>query len=48
MRNLETSDPAVYAAIRDEIRRQNDKLELIASENFVSAAVLQPQQVSIL
>jgi len=41
MRNLETSDPAVYAAIRDEIRRQNDKLELIASENFVSAAVLQ-------
>jgi glycine hydroxymethyltransferase len=34
-------DPEVYAAVRNEIRRQNTKLELIASENFVSLAVLE-------
>jgi glycine hydroxymethyltransferase len=38
---LRDSDPEVYSAIRNEINRQNDKLELIASENFVSLAVLQ-------
>ena len=38
---LAQSDPEVFAAIHDEILRQNDKLELIASENFVSLAVLQ-------
>lgn len=38
---LEQTDPAVYAAINNEIRRQNEKLELIASENFVSQAVMQ-------
>lgn len=38
---LKQSDPAVYAAINNEIKRQNEKLELIASENFVSQAVMQ-------
>ena len=37
---LAARDPEVAAAIRDEIDRQNDGLELIASENFTSAAVL--------
>ena len=41
MMQLQQSDPEVFAAIRSEIRRQNTKLELIASENFVSLAVLQ-------
>ena len=34
-------DPEIAEAIRDEIERQNSGLELIASENFVSAAVLE-------
>ncbi|MDO4562839.1 MAG: serine hydroxymethyltransferase [Clostridia bacterium] len=34
-------DPAVAEAIENELGRQRDKIELIASENFVSAAVLQ-------
>src|SRR5262245_23295494 len=34
-------DPEIARAIRDEMRRQNEGLELIASENFVSAAVLE-------
>jgi glycine hydroxymethyltransferase len=38
---LKVTDPEVYEAIRNETIRQNDKLELIASENFVSVAVLQ-------
>jgi glycine hydroxymethyltransferase len=37
---LDTSDPQIAQAIRDEQRRQNEGLELIASENFVSPAVL--------
>jgi len=37
---LQASDPEVAAAIRAERERQNDGLELIASENFVSSAVL--------
>ncbi len=35
------TDPEVAAAIRDEARRQHSHLELIASENFVSRAVLE-------
>lgn len=38
---LQTADPAVSNAIDNEVRRQTDGLELIASENFVSEAVLQ-------
>ncbi len=41
MKQLQQSDPAVFAAIGEELVRQNEKLELIASENFVSPAVLQ-------
>jgi len=42
-RNLQDTDPAVAAAIRAEVCRQSDGLELIASENFVSQAVLEAQ-----
>ena len=41
MNILKLKDPDTYAAIRNEINRQNTKLELIASENFVSEAVLE-------
>jgi glycine hydroxymethyltransferase len=41
MKTLMQQDPEVAAAIRQEVRRQNTKLELIASENFVSLAVLE-------
>jgi len=41
MKNLKAADSEVYAAIRNEVHRQNTKLELIASENFVSLAVLE-------
>ncbi len=34
-------DPEVYGAMMRELRRQQDHLELIASENFVSEAVMQ-------
>ncbi|HVM33296.1 MAG TPA: serine hydroxymethyltransferase [bacterium] len=37
------SDPEVLAANQAEVRRQNDKLELIASENFTSLAVMAAQ-----
>lgn len=40
---LATSDPAVAELIGDELQRQRDHLELIASENFTSAAVLAAQ-----
>jgi glycine hydroxymethyltransferase len=40
-RSLEDVDPDVALAIRDEIHRQNTGIELIASENFVSQAVLE-------
>jgi len=41
MSSLQTVDPEVFASIRREIRRQEDELELIASENYVSQAVLE-------
>jgi glycine hydroxymethyltransferase len=40
-RTLAESDPDIARAIRDEVQRQNSGLELIASENFVSQAVLE-------
>jgi glycine hydroxymethyltransferase len=39
--NLADVDPIISEAIDDEVRRQSNGLELIASENFVSEAVLQ-------
>ncbi len=40
-RTLAATDPDIAGAIHDELHRQNSGLELIASENFVSQAVLQ-------
>jgi glycine hydroxymethyltransferase len=40
-RPLHEADPQIAAAIDDETRRQHEGLELIASENFVSEAVLE-------
>ncbi len=40
---LAERDPDLAAAIADELRRQQDQIELIASENIVSAAVLEAQ-----
>ena len=41
LRSLAEVDPEVADAIRREMQRQNDGLELIASENFVSQAILE-------
>jgi glycine hydroxymethyltransferase len=41
MNQLSTVDPDIAAAIQNETRRQEEGLELIASENFVSLAVLE-------
>ncbi len=43
MENLKTQDERVYNAIQQELGRQRDKIELIASENFVSEAVMEAQ-----
>jgi len=40
-RSLAATDPEVYDAIRHELERQDSHLELIASENFTSEAVLE-------
>jgi len=41
--SLAESDPAIANSIADELGRQRDKIELIASENIVSRAVLEAQ-----
>jgi glycine hydroxymethyltransferase len=41
MSYLKKVDPEIYNAILNEVNRESDKLELIASENFVSEAVLE-------
>lgn len=41
MSELQFNDPEVFAAIQAEVTRQNDGLELIASENFVTRAVME-------
>ena len=38
---LEQADPEIHAAVRNELARQRDKIELIASENIASRAVLE-------
>jgi glycine hydroxymethyltransferase len=40
-RSLREADPDVFEAVQNETRRQDDQLELIPSENFVSEAVLE-------
>src|SRR5438046_8558215 len=42
-RSLQEVDPEIARLIREETRRQAEGLELIASENFVSEAVLEAQ-----
>ncbi len=41
LKNLKKADPEIYEIINSELKRQQDGLELIASENFVSKAVLE-------
>ncbi|GAC91043.1 serine hydroxymethyltransferase [Anoxybacillus flavithermus NBRC 109594] len=43
MSRLSQQDPQVFQAIQDELKRQQTKIELIASENFVSEAVMEAQ-----
>ncbi len=42
-RGLAQTDPDIYAAIQAEDKRQEDHIELIASENYASPAVMQAQ-----
>jgi glycine hydroxymethyltransferase len=41
LQNLKNSDPDLFRIMQDEIHRQHETLEMIASENFVSLAVLE-------
>jgi glycine hydroxymethyltransferase len=41
MTSIERVDPEIYAAIEGERRRQVEKIDLIASENYTSAAVME-------
>ncbi|MFA5144620.1 MAG: serine hydroxymethyltransferase [Candidatus Omnitrophota bacterium] len=43
MEHIKNIDPEIYNAIKNEIIREEDNLELIASENFASLAVLEAQ-----
>lgn len=43
MSYIEKKDKVVYDAIQKEFQRQNSNIELIASENFVSQAVMEAQ-----
>src|ERR1700744_1211755 len=42
-KGLEAADPDVFNSVQDELNRQREKIELIASENIVSKAVLEAQ-----
>ncbi len=42
-RNLSSEDNEIYTAIKEELNRQQNQIELIASENIVSRAVLEAQ-----
>jgi glycine hydroxymethyltransferase len=41
MREISDTDPEIARVVQEEVNRQNNGLELIASENFVSAAILE-------
>jgi glycine hydroxymethyltransferase len=43
LKNLKNTDPQIYRAIVDETKRQEENLELIASENFAPLAILEAQ-----
>src|ERR1700749_3805704 len=42
-RDLRTADPTIYASIERELTREEEGLEMIASENYVSKAVMEAQ-----
>ena len=42
-KNLSAEDPEIFAAVNRELTRQQQQIELIASENIVSRAVLEAQ-----
>ena len=42
-RTLAETDPAIHAAVQQELLRQQSTLEMIASENFAPAAVMEAQ-----
>ena len=41
MNSIQSQDPAIFDLLQKETTRQNDNLELIASENFASKAVME-------
>ena len=41
LRNLKKTDPKIYDATKKELKRQEEGLEMIASENYVSKSVLE-------
>ncbi|MDY0152453.1 MAG: serine hydroxymethyltransferase, partial [Candidatus Cloacimonas sp.] len=43
MKHIQSTDPELYKAIASELTRQRENLELIASENFTSLAVMEAQ-----
>ena len=43
LENLKNSDSEVYVAVMGEIRRQENTLELIPSENIVTSAIMETQ-----
>jgi len=43
MKSIQAIDPEIYAAIIAEQKRQSEGMELIASENYQSPAVLETQ-----
>jgi len=43
MQSLKTTDPVIYDAVQKEYNRQDQQLELIASENITSPAVMEAQ-----
>ena len=44
---LKQNDPEVYSAVMDETNRQRNKIELIASENFVSETVMEANSTTL-
>ena len=45
LENIKKQDIEVYKAIQNELKREQTKIELIASENFVSKAVMEANRM---